>query len=67
MTVRLNGDERECREGATIADLVEELGLGKKRIAVEVNQDIIPRAEYVQHGLQHGDEVEIVHFVGGGC
>ncbi len=67
MTVRLNGDERECREGATIADLVEELGLGKKRIAVEVNQDIIPREEYVRRGLKHGDEVEIVHFVGGGC
>ncbi len=67
MTVRLNGDERECREGATIADLVEELGLGKKRIAVEVNQDIIPRDEYVRYGLKHGDEVEIVHFVGGGC
>jgi len=67
MTVRLNGDERECPEGATIADLVEELGLGKKRIAVEVNQDIIPRGEYVRRGLRHGDEVEIVHFVGGGC
>ena len=67
MTLRLNGDERECPEGATIGDLVEELGLGKKRIAVEVNQDIIPRDEYVRHGLQHGDEVEIVHFVGGGC
>ena len=67
MTVRLNGDEREYPEGATIADLVEELGLGKNRIAVEVNQDIIPRDVYVRHGLQHGDEVEIVHFVGGGC
>ena len=67
MRVRLNGDERECPEGATIADLVEELGLGKKRIAVEVNQDIIPRDEYVRRGLRHGDEVEIVHFVGGGC
>ena len=67
MTVRLNGDQRECQEGTTIADLVEELGLRKKRIAVEVNQDIISRDEYVRHGLQHGDEVEIVHFVGGGC
>ena len=67
MTVQLNGDVRECREGITVAALVEELGLGNKRIAVEVNRDIIPRDEYAKCGLQQDDEVEIVHFVGGGC
>ena len=67
MTVRLNGDVRECQAGITIADLVEELGLGNKRIAVEVNRDIIPRDEYATRGLNQDDEVEIVHFVGGGC
>ena len=67
MTVRLNGDVRECREGITVAALVEELGLGNKRIAVEVNRDIIPRDEYANCGLHQDDEVEIVHFVGGGC
>ncbi len=67
MTLRLNGDVRECREGITVAALVEELGLGNKRIAVEVNRDIIPRDEYAHCGLQQDDEVEIVHFVGGGC
>ncbi len=66
MTVRLNGDVRECREGITVAALVEELGLGNKRIAVEVNRDIIPRDEYASCGLHQDDEVEIVHFVGGG-
>jgi thiamine biosynthesis protein ThiS len=58
---------RECREGITIAALVEELGLGNKRIAVEVNRDIIPRDEYADCALKADDEVEIVHFVGGGC
>ena len=66
MTLRLNGDVRKCRDGITIADLVEELGLGNKRIAVEVNRDIIPVDEYANCGLKPDDEVEIVHFVGGG-
>jgi len=66
MTVRLNGETRECREGMTLAELVAELGLGAKRIAVEVNRDIIPREEYPMCRLKTGDEIEIVHFVGGG-
>ena len=66
MTVILNGEERSCREGSTIADLVEELGLGKRRIAVEVNRDILPRTEYATYHIQAGDHIEIVHFVGGG-
>jgi thiamine biosynthesis protein ThiS len=66
MTVVLNGEERECREGQTLADLVAELGLGMLRIAVEVNRDIIPRDEFAMCRLQPGDEIEIVHFVGGG-
>jgi sulfur carrier protein len=64
--VKLNGDMRECREGMTLADLVAELGLGTKRIAVEVNRDIIPREDYATCRLNAGDEIEIVHFVGGG-
>jgi len=66
MTVRLNGETQECREGMTLADLVAELGLGAKRIAVEMNRDIIPREEYAHCRLKAGDEIEIVHFVGGG-
>lgn len=66
MTVMLNGDPHECRTGTNVADLVEELGLTHKRIAVEVNRDIIARDEYASRGLRAGDEIEIVHFVGGG-
>lgn len=66
MTVTLNGEKRECREGLTLTELVAELGLGARRIAVEVNRDIIPRDEYASRRLQRGDEIEIVHFVGGG-
>jgi thiamine biosynthesis protein ThiS len=66
MTIVLNGDERECREDLTIADLVTELGLGQRRIAVEANREIIPREQYAIHRLRAGDHLEIVHFVGGG-
>jgi thiamine biosynthesis protein ThiS len=66
MTVMLNGEQRECREGITLADLVMELGLGARRIAVEVNRTIIPRDEYATCRLQSDDQIEIVHFVGGG-
>ncbi len=66
MTVVLNGEKRSCREGWTLADLVAELGLRGRRIAVEINRNIIPRDEYVNYRLQPDDEIEIVHFVGGG-
>jgi thiazole synthase len=66
MTVVLNGEERSCREGWTLADLVADLRLTGRRIAVEVNRNIIPRDEYVNYRLQAGDEIEVVHFVGGG-
>jgi len=66
MMVVLNGEKRCCREGWTLADLVTELGLGGRRIAVEINRNIIPRDEYVHYRLQPDDEIEIVHFVGGG-
>jgi sulfur carrier protein len=65
MRLRLNGEARECRTGVTVADLVAELGLGERRIAVEVNRDVLPREAYA-HALRDGDEVEIVHFIGGG-
>lgn len=66
MRIVLNGEERECQDGWTLADLVKDLGLSHKRIAAEVNRDIIPRTGYDQQRLQAGDVVEVVNFVGGG-
>lgn len=66
MRVLLNGETRDFRDGVTIHDLVVELGLTQRRIAVEVNRDILPRERYAQHRLSDGDVVEIVHFIGGG-
>ena len=64
--VIVNGEPRALQAGATVAELVAALGLGPRRIAVEVNRAVVPRAEYGVTALRDGDAVEIIHFVGGG-
>src|SRR5262249_16886490 len=64
--VIVNDDPRVLDAGATVADLVATLGLGPRRIAVEVNRAVVPRAVYGATALRDGDTVEIIHFVGGG-
>jgi sulfur carrier protein len=64
--VIVNGEPQQLEEGSTIAGLVGALGLNQRRIAVEVNREIIAREEYATRVLAAGDQVEIVHFVGGG-
>ena len=66
MQVIINGEAQALTEGVTIADLVNRLGLNQRRIAVELNREIIAREEYGSLVLADGDQVEIVHFVGGG-
>ena len=51
---------------AHLLDLVADLGLKGDRVAIEHNGNIVPRAEWANTGLQDGDRLEIVHFVGGG-
>ena len=66
MEILLNGEPHQAPDGSTIADLVEGLGLTGKRLAVEVNLDVVPRTEHASVRLQAGDRVEIVHAIGGG-
>ena len=66
VTVMVNDETRALPDGATVADLVATLGLGARRIAVEVNRMVVPRAEYPSTTLRDGDAVEVIHFVGGG-
>jgi sulfur carrier protein len=66
MEAIVNGEPRSIRAGTTVADLLAELGLGGRRIAVEINRDIVPKSEYATRTISDGDRVEIVHFVGGG-
>ena len=66
MRVTVNGDARELADGTTVEQLVRELGLGARRIAVEINLDVVPRAEHAARLLHDGDVIEIVQFIGGG-
>jgi len=66
MNIQLNGEQKEIREGSTIAGLLDSLGIGGERVAVEVNLDIVPRARHATHVVNDGDRIEIVQFVGGG-
>ncbi len=66
MRIRVNGEERELREGMTVAELLAELNFGTTPVAVERNEEIVRRANHPTTVLQAGDELEIVHFVGGG-
>lgn len=62
----MNGSRRNVPEDYTAAQLVEALELGERRIAMEVNEEIVPRSHYPQYRFTPGDRIEIVHAVGGG-
>lgn len=66
MQIIVNDEPREVPDGATVAELVAALGLGPRRIAVELNREVVPRATYAERRLRDGDVVEVIHFVGGG-
>ena len=62
----VNGKARQVAENYTVAQLIEDMELGGRRLAVEVNQEIVPRSSHETHCFQPGDRVEIVHAIGGG-
>lgn len=65
MNLTVNG-EPLVFNGSTLADLLVQLELTGRRIAVEVNQDIVPKGEHATHVLRDNDRIEIVHAIGGG-
>jgi sulfur carrier protein len=66
MEVVVNGTTREVPDGLTVRGLVVHLGLADGPVAVEINREIVPRAEHATRAVAVGDAIEIVHFVGGG-
>ena len=66
ITILVNGEHKRVAAGLTIADLARELGLVPEKVAVERNLEIVPRSTIADVYLEDGDELEIVHFVGGG-
>jgi sulfur carrier protein len=66
MDIQLNGQPRHIEGTRSLASLLQDEGLAERRVAVEVNGDIIPRSQHASHVLREGDRVEIVHALGGG-
>ena len=66
MQIEVNGEAKDVAEGITVRALLEALGLGDTLVAVERNQEVVPRAQHAVTTLEAGDAVEVVHFVGGG-
>ena len=66
MNIHLNGQSREVPPGLTIADLLVDMQLEPRLVAVEVNRRVVPRAQHAQHVLHDEDRLEIVTLVGGG-
>lgn len=66
MNVTVNGESRSLDAEASLEQLLRMLGLEGKRVAVEVNRDIVPRSEYSSFQLSENDTIEIVNAIGGG-
>ena len=66
MNVLLNGKERRIPDGRSVADLLTELKMPPRHVAVEINKELVTRDTYAQTYLHDADRVEIVAFVGGG-
>jgi sulfur carrier protein len=66
MQVTINGSLREVPDNVTVRELVVHLGLADGPVAVEVNREIIVRAEHATRHVSNGDTIEVVQFVGGG-
>ncbi len=65
MEICLNGENRSVPAGS-VKELLDTLAIDAKRVAVELNMEILPKADYATRTLADGDRIEIVHFVGGG-
>lgn len=66
MRIQLNGEPFELPDGQSVADLLVRLDLTGRRVAVELNLDIVPRSQHATTRLAEGDHVEVVHAIGGG-
>lgn len=66
MQIQVNGEPFNAGDSRTLGELIEQLGLADKRVAIELNMEIVPRSHHADTRLHEGDRVEIVHAIGGG-
>ena len=66
LTIVLNGQSRACAPGRTLDELLAETGYAQRRVAVEINREIVPKSQHAQREIRDGDRIEIVNAIGGG-
>jgi len=64
--VNINGENQRIKVDSSVADLLAQLQILERRLAVEVNQEIVPRSQHARVIVQAGDQIEIVRAIGGG-
>ena len=66
MEITLNGSPRTIPDQTSAGELLQSLGLADKRLALEINREIVPRSTFDRHMIRPGDRIEIVNAIGGG-
>lgn len=66
LTIQLNGAPHPVTRGQTVAELLTELGLHHRKLAIAINREVVAREQWPQHTVQANDRIEIVHAIGGG-
>lgn len=66
LTIQLNGAAHAIAHGQTVAQLIAELGLQHRKLAVAINREVVARERWPRHAVQANDRIEIVHAIGGG-
>lgn len=66
LEIFVNGEAREVQEPCTVQQLLEKMDIIGQRLAVEVNEEIVPKSRHSEYSFNVGDKVEIVHAIGGG-
>ncbi len=66
MQIQLNGEQKTVSAPLTVAQLLDAFGWAGRRVAVEINQEIVPRSRHDQHTINDADRVEVVVAIGGG-
>ena len=66
MRIEFNGESREAADGTTVAQLLEQLKIAPRHVAVELNLEVVPRERHAETVLRDGDRLEVVTLVGGG-
>jgi thiazole synthase len=64
--IRVNGEPRRVPDGISVAEMLSDIGIDSRKVAVERNLEIVPRSAFGEVHVTDGDTYEIVHFVGGG-